>query len=340
MSYKPLYNTIYALSKDNNFSKHEQLVLGVLQAIDENKLKKGDKLPSINEAVAELGFARKTIVKAYEDLKDRGLVESKKLKGYYIASEETQQQLKVALILYAFHTFQEDFYNSFRSTLGPNVQLDVFFHHNNETLFDTILSNIDKKYGMYVIAPTQSTRVAEKLKQIPPEKLLIIDRYINLGPAYSYVTQEFEETTFNMLLKLQDQIKQYKKAVLFFRNDSDYPEGIKCGFSKFVKSQNIPAEIFPSYVEGSIQKDHFYIFISDNNLYQMIKDCLTNGYQIGKDIGIISHNDNIVKEILAGGITTISVDFKKMGVLAGKFVQEKKTLQMTLDSTLLNRNSL
>lgn len=340
MSYKALYKIIYSLGEDNSHSKHEQLVFGIIQAIGESKLKKGDKLPSINEAVAELGFARKTIVKAYEDLKDRGLVESKKLKGYYICSEDTHQQLKVALILYAFHTFQEDFYNSFRSSLGPNVQLDVFFHHNNESLFDTILSNIDKKYGMYVIAPIQSKEIAKRLKGFPPEKLLIIDRYVSMGPAYSFVTQEFEETTFHMLSQLKSRIRRYKACVLFFKPDSDYPEGVETGFLKFTQKEKLPAKVIASYQQGSLEKGNLYIFIGDNNLFQLIKDCMTQGLKIGEDVGIISHNDNIVKEIISGGITTISIDFRKMGALAADFVKHKNPIQLVLPATLLNRNSL
>ncbi|MEL7340305.1 MAG: winged helix-turn-helix domain-containing protein, partial [Bacteroidota bacterium] len=84
MSTPSLYDEIYELQAINSLSKHEQLVQGVINAIDHSILHRNDKLPSINQMVAELGYARKTIVKAYEELKDRGIVESKKLKGYYV----------------------------------------------------------------------------------------------------------------------------------------------------------------------------------------------------------------------------------------------------------------
>ena len=93
-----LYDKIKSLGNINTYSKHEQLVNGIIQAIDENIVKKGDKLPSINQMVSQLGFARQTIVKAYEELKDRGLVESKKLKGYFVVSNETKVVLKVCLL--------------------------------------------------------------------------------------------------------------------------------------------------------------------------------------------------------------------------------------------------
>jgi len=113
-----LIDKIKNLSTINTLSKHEQLVHGIIEAIDSGILVTGDQLPSINQMVSELGFARKTIVKAYEELKHRGLVESKKLKGYFIISQETKVTLKVALLLFSFQRFQEEFYNTFRSFLS------------------------------------------------------------------------------------------------------------------------------------------------------------------------------------------------------------------------------
>jgi len=159
----PLLEKIFNLQNIHSISKHEQIVLGIIEAIDADILKIGDKLPSINEMVAEVGYARKTFVKAYTELKDRGLVESKNLKGYYIISKETKVTLKVALVLFAYHSFQEDFYNTFRKELGKKYHIDIFFHHNNLTLFKTIMGNISRKYGMYVIAPIQENiRISHK----------------------------------------------------------------------------------------------------------------------------------------------------------------------------------
>ncbi len=340
MSYSSLYQHIYDLQDIRSYSKHEVLVSGIINAINEKKLGRGDKLPSINEMVSELGYARKTIVKAYDALKDRGIIESKKLKGYYIASEETSQVLKVALILYAFHTFQEDFYNHFRKNLGERVQLDVFFHHNNETLLETILLDIDKKYGMYVIAPIPSASVAERLKNFPPEKLLLVDRYLDLGPGYSFITQEFTQTTYQKLTELLPDIQKYEQVTLFFRGDADYPEGIQEGFLRFVQNHQLNFDIQPRYEKGSLEKGRVYIFISDSNLFLLLKDAAEQGISVGQDIGIISHNDQVVKELLAGGITTISTDFQQMGELAAQAINARRAIQHQLSTKLMRRKSL
>ncbi len=335
-----LLEKIYALQDIHTISKHEQIVLGIIDAIDSGIIKVGDKLPSINEMVTEVGYARKTFVKAYTELKERGLVESKNLKGYYIISKETKVTLKVALILFAFHSFQEDFYNTFRKELGKKYHIDIFFHHNNITLFKTIMDNISRKYGMYVIAPIQEKEIIPLMKNIPSDRLLLVDRYLKMPKDYSYIAQEFEKITYDKLVELVTQIKKYDKFVLFFKANTDLPPDILHAFNRFVKDYNIKHEIIENYESNMLKKGTVYFSISDNYLWQVLKDARKMEYRIGSDIGIIAHDDNIVKEIAFGGITTISTDFEMMAKKAAVFVKERATIHEIIPTYLRERNSL
>ncbi|WP_299260365.1 GntR family transcriptional regulator [uncultured Aquimarina sp.] len=335
-----LLQKIYDLQDINTLSKHEQIVNGIINAIDSGVLKVGDKLPSINEMVASVGYARKTFVKAYTELKERGLVESKNLKGYYIISEETNVKLKVALILFAFHSFQEDFYNTFRKELGEKYHIDIFFHHNNLTLLKTIIDNISRKYGMYVIAPIQEKEVSSMMKQIPSDRLLIVDRYLKMSKDYSYISQEFEEVTYQKLVELTTYIKKYNRFVLFFKKNSDFPPEILNAFNRYISDYDINGEVVDSYEPNTLTKSTAYFSISDTQLWKVLKDARKMEYRIGSDIGILAHDDNIVKEIAFGGITTISTDFTQMAKKAAHFVKEGKPIQEIVPTYLRQRNSL
>lgn len=335
-----LVDKIKSLSSINSLSKHEQLVHGIIEAIDLGILVVDDQLPSINQMVSELGFARKTIVKAYEELKHRGLVESKKLKGYFIISQETKVTLKIALLLFSFQRFQEEFYNSFRKELGKRFQIDVFFHHNNRTIFETIFNNIRGKYGMYVVAPIPDPSIRPLLTSIDPQKLLIIDRFLEMPDEYSYISQEFEEATYTKLVELLPSIRKYKKFVFFFANDKDYPPGILSAFQRFVSDNDIVSKVEKDYKPGSVKRGNLYFFISDTNLWEMLRDCRNNEYAIGEEVGILSHNDHVVKEIVFGGITTISSDFKEMARKAADHIKNQDMTKEIMPLNLIKRNSL
>lgn len=335
-----VFKSIRELGQFSTLSKHEQLVDGVINAINEGALKKGDQLPSINQMANEIGFARKTIVKAYEDLKSRGIVESKNFVGYFIASVDTDQKLKVALLLYAFHTFQEAFYNTFRSQMEGNVQIDIFFHHNNQEIFNTIIGNIANKYGRYVIAPIHSETSKQTLQQIPQDKLIVVDRYLRLSDKASYVVQEFENSTFDILEELKDSITPYNKFVIFFKENSDYPIEIKKAYDRFVEKHGILPEVQGLYEPGSVEKGCAYLVINDAELWDLLKDCKEKGLLPGRDIGILSHNESSVKDLIQGGITTFSTNFNEMAYEAAKCLNDKIASVKVIPTVLYRRTSL
>lgn len=336
-----LASYIHRLRSVNTLSKHEQIINGVIEAIEQEFFKVGDQLPSINVMVEEVGYARKTIVNAYEELKDRGLVESKKNKGYFIISKETHQRKKVALLMYAFERFQEAFYNTLRTELGESVQIDVFFHHSNLQVFESILTNIYGKYGIYVIAPIENPKVAEQLKRIPPEKLVIVDRNLPIGNEYNYVTQEFEHSTKQLMVELMPRIQAFNKVILFFRSDRDYPDGVLEAFHQLVGEHQLNAEVQSQYEPGSVQTGSLYVFVSDSDMWNILLDCRNQSLKIGKEVGLLSFNDHIMKDLIFDGITTISTSFMDMAKeTAARIGDMSNPKSVIIPTRLVKRNSL
>lgn len=335
-----IIHNIKELEEINSLSKHEQLVEGIINTINTKAAVRGDRLPSVNVMVKELGFARKTIVKAYTELKDRGIVESKNRMGYFISNEDTHQEVKVALLLYAFHPFQEIFYNTFRETLGEKIQVDVFFHHSNMNVFETILGNIKGHYGMYVIAPIPHPRTSELLNVFPTDKLLLVDRYEAINDEIPHVTQEFETTTYEALTELADHIRNYDEMVLFYKPNADYPIEVLRAYERFTADFNIRSMVESYYRPGTIKRRRVYFTIGDSDLWGVLKDCKLKNWKLKEDIGVFSNNDSTVKELVFGGITTLSTDFELMARTAAEFVLNRVPVQQIIPTRLINRDSL
>lgn len=331
---------IRALKNEKGYPKYLKIVDGISAAIADNEFEKGDLLPSVNGLSSELGVARETVVTAYKNLKDRGIIASRHGVGFYVDNVNTQQKLKVALVLYAFHSFQEIFYNTFREALGEDVKIEVFFHHNNKKQYEQIITSIIGKYGMYVVAPMHHKITQHVLPNISSNKLLIIDRFEDLGKQYAYIAQEFYKSTLHVLEQLVSKLKTYKKIILFYRKDSDYPKGIKKAFHHFIKTNNLNGEIEKKYQSHLLQKNTAYITIGNVDLWKLLKDAQNQNLEVGKDIGILSANDNPVKEIISGGITTFFADFDYMAKKAADFVLNKKPIKEILKVKLHRRKSL
>ncbi len=321
-------------------TKKEKIVSAVSYCIQESDLRLGDILPSVNELSAQVGFSRETVVLAYKDLKERGIIDSKHGLGYFVANKELEIEQTVALVLYGFQTFQQDFYNSFRKTLGKKFKIDVFFHHNNSKIFESILSDINGNYGNYVVAPIQDNRFSKILDSFPTSKLILIDRYLHVSDTVSKITQEFEQSLLLVLHGLKTEIAKYKRLILFYKSSSDYPKEIYSATQQFCREQKIDLIIKEEYELNELELGSLYFTVGDSDLWKILKDVKENNFHLGKDVGILSHNDSPVKEIIFDGITTFSTDFVEMGIKAANSILNQQYSNTIIPGKLIKRNSM
>ena len=72
----------------------------------------------------------------------------------------------------------------------------------------------------------------------------------------------------------------------------------------------------------------------------MVKIAKSYKYKLGKKFGIVSFNDTMLKEVVAGGITTVSTNFEEMGKTLAQMVIDRKGSKVRNPSKLIVRNSL
>jgi DNA-binding transcriptional regulator YhcF (GntR family) len=320
------------------YSKHDRLVQGVIQSINEGILKPEDTLPSVNQMIRELKLSRETIMKGYRELVDRGIIESKNRLGYYVANGSTKQLLKVALLIYNLDSFEEQFYRNFRQTLGESISLQVFFHHGNIDIFETILQRIRGHFGMYVIAPIPHPKSKELLESIPAGKLLMVDRFEPIDGQVNHITQEFEQSSYQAFVALADEIKKYDEFIFYHSPDSLDPKEIVKSFRKFLKTYKVTGRVVREFVPGTVEKGKVYFTLDNFVMWEILRECRSKKFKMGKDVGLLSHNDEPAKEFV--GITTYSADFALMGTMAAETILKKEKVQITLPTTLARRSTL
>ncbi|WP_183558582.1 GntR family transcriptional regulator [Mucilaginibacter sp. SP1R1] len=329
---------IKKLSEIPSYSKHDRFVQGMINAITEKLVVQGEMLPSVNKLIKALGFSRETIMKGYKDLISRGIVESKNRLGFFVGNGNTEQTLKVALLMYNLDTFEEQFYRNFRQELGPNIHLSTYFHHGDIEIFETILTQIKAKYGMYVVAPIPHSKTKELLDVIPRNKLLMFDRFEPLDGDFNHITQEFGQSSYDVFSKLAPRISQFDEIIFFHSPSSLDPQEIVSSFKKFLKDFKIKGRIVKEYMPGSVEKGKVYFTLDNFALWQIMRDCNSQKLIPGKDLGVLSSNDEPAKEVI--GVTTFSADFSSMGKLAGQAVLNKEKISLTVPTILFERHTL
>ena len=322
---------------------YKQIIQNVLDGIEQKKIVVGTKMPSIHKVREEFGLAPGTIIRSYEELRGMGILSSHQGKGYYISSINLKQNTRVFLLFDRMNSYKEVLYDSILQNLKPEIELDVFFHHYDIKRFEKLIRENLSRYNLFAILPHFNEDVSKILSKIPEHKLIVIDKSVpDLKGKYAAVYQEFEEDVYNGLKDQIKKISQYKQIV-FSSSESPFqfvPEGCIKGFKRFCNEINIPYEIVRKLDLFKLQPGTIYLVYSDMELISLLKEIDSRKWSPGKEIGIISYDETPMKEILQGGISVLSTDFKQMGRQTAAFINGGSFKQEANPSRLILRNSI
>jgi DNA-binding transcriptional regulator YhcF (GntR family) len=319
--------------------KYRQIINSIYSAISNGDLHLGDKIPSLNQICSEFELSRDTVMVAFNELKTKGVINSIPGKGYYINSVEINIDQKIFVLFDELNAFKEDLYTSVLNSLDARVTVDIYFHHFNIQVFKSLISESQGKYTSYVIMPATFTNTAEIIAKLPKEKVYILDRLKEDLVDYPVVYQDFEQDVYDALTDGLDLLRKYKKLIMIFPGGKE-PEGRMMGFQRFCEENGFASEIIRNLENKTAKKGEAYFVPSDRNLVRLVKIAAEKDLKLGQDLGIVSFNDTMLKEVVSGGITTISTDFKQMGQTLAQMILDRSCGKIRNHSALIRRNSL
>ena len=317
-------------------SKVTQLADLISQAISMREFLEGDSLPSINELSRRYGVSRDTVFKAFSDLRERGIIDSTPRKGYFVTGQVTN----VLLLLDQYTPFKETLYNSFAKHLPVNYKVDLLFHQYNERLFSTIVRESVGKYNKYVVMNFDNERFSASLNKISPARLLLLDFGKFEKERYSYVCQDFDESFYGALQRLDDRFSSYRKFVFLFPSSLKHPQSSKDYFFRFCQDYNLSGSVEEDVENLKVEKDTAYLAIKQQDVVKVVKQGRLAGLKCGKDFGLLAYNDIPSYEVIDEGITALTIDWQQMGNEVARFVLDNAVVQKYLPTEVRLRNSL
>ncbi|NJK94932.1 MAG: substrate-binding domain-containing protein [Bacteroidales bacterium] len=221
--------------------------------------------------------------------------------------------------------YKETLYEALKETLKGKGNEQIFFHYNNPQVFRTLIEKAVGEYSAYVIMPVADKNALEVMDLLPRNKVFILDHGRNLVKNdYPYVCQDFERDIYRILRQNETLVRKYKRFILVTRSTKLHFKEIIIGFRDFCKQFPIDYKVINQIDDMEMQTGDAYVVIDDRDLVAIVRQAQTKNLELGKTLGIISYNEIPLKEIIAGGITTISTDFAIMGqtmasmILTGK----------------------
>ncbi len=343
MSKSILFSKLIGIDSSFQTPKYRQIISAVINAIEKEGIKKGDRLPSINELSEWFYLSRDTVEKAYKELKKQGILIAIPGKGFYVDRIDVKVKYKVFLLFNKLSAHKKAIYDSFVSVLGEQASVDFYIYNNDYRSFKSLVLNSLDKYSHYIIMPHFKIKNVEAhltLNQVPSHKLILMDTIIaGLTGNFSAVYQNYEQDIYSVLISAFKEIAMYARLVLVFPQSGYHPKTICKGFLRATGELDKQKLIIDSLVGFEIKKNDLLILVEENDLIDAIKKVRKQGWQIGKDIGLISYNETPVKEVLADGISVISTDFAAMGKKAAELILTNQPAKIENTFQLIRRKS-
>jgi len=336
---------VFDIDETRKTPKYLQVIDCIVSAIKQGKMRKGDKILSINECSNEYFLSRDTVQKAYDILEQRGIIAAIKGKGFYISRSDIAIKYRILLLFNKISNYKKQIYNSFIETMGNNAVVDLKIHHCNAKVLESLILDNLYDYDYFVIMPHFYEDIADAyscILKIPKEKLVILDKDLTyVDKKYAAVYQDFKNDIVEALENGLESLKKYSQLILVFPKMVSYPVEIITGFRNFCLQQDFEKRIINEIKPDTyIKPGEAYIVIEETDLVQLIKNCNLKKLKVGKDVGIISYNETPLKEILMEGISVLSTDHAKMGETAARLILENKQEKIKNPFTLILRKSL
>jgi DNA-binding transcriptional regulator YhcF (GntR family) len=335
--------TLFIVNPHSVTPKHRQIIEGVKNAIIDGRLRRNDIIPTISEVCETYGISRLTVLRAYEELQRAGIIRAEKRKGYYVTSEDVRRTNNIFLLFDEFNMYKRVLYNAFWERIGPLGTIDLFFHHYSTKQFDSLILNNIGTYTFYAIMPWPEKNILPALSKLDRKLTLLLDRGDALpkSPEFNSIIQDHKDDMAGCLEKALPSIKRYHKFILVHPSYSYHPVTTIDGFISFCTRHGITHDIYRTFDHSKILPDTAYFCVDDNELVTIVEHCRDSGYELGRDIGLMSYNETPMKKIIANGITVISTDFAMMGVRAADHILNPVThARETIPTLLIMRKSL
>ena len=324
--------------------KYRQLANAIIEGIQQGKIKKGELLPSINEVSFEHYMARITVEKGYNYLKQQGIIDSVRGKGFYIKVDEVPRNLRIFLLFNKLSVHKKIIYDAFVKAIGDQGSIDFYIYNNDFNLFKKIVDSRDRDYTHMVLIPhfVEGEEMAvDLINSLPKEKLILLDKLLpGIQGKFGAVYEDFEHDIYQSLEQAKESLTAYQQIRLVFPTLSYYPKEIVQGFINFCRDYAFEYEVVESLSDVLLSSGQVYITVMEDDLLILLERIRNESLQLGKEIGIISYNETPIKRLLFDGISTISTDFETLGRKAAELVLSNERAKWQNPFVFISRASL
>ncbi|WP_270332687.1 PLP-dependent aminotransferase family protein [Streptococcus infantarius] len=331
-------------------SKYQEILTTIIDQIENGKLHKGERIPSIRRLSQKFHCSKDTVQRALLELKFKNYIYAVKKSGYYVLEGKSQKETPLNLSLSDYNNMAyEDFTTCLTETLvnRENYLFNYYYHQEGlQELIDSLQEYLEKsaiyakKEDILVTSGTQQALYILSQLPFPNHKKTILleqptyhrmnDLVTSLKLPYQTIERDFEGID---LARLEELFKT--GDIKFFYTISRFSNPL--GLSYLTSEKQRIVELAERYDVYIIEDDYMGDFAKSTDLPLHYYD--TSGHVIYlKSFSMtIFPALRLGTIILPPALTKAFLDHKKMIDYDTNLIMQK-ALSLYLDSGLFEKN--
>lgn len=328
---------------DSRLPKYRQVILAISRDIRRAVLTPGDKIPSINEASSECYLSRDTVEKAYKELSRRGIIRSIPGKGFFVSETVFDNPLKILLVFDKLDESRWKLFNELNECLG-NAELTMMSYEHNYRMLNLSLEEHKDDFDFFIVIPhffAYQEDLTRAFSAIAPERLIVLTHAVaGLDDQTSQFTFDRKVEWQKALSSISDKASAFSRFLLFFPDDFRFPQEIYEAVEAFCTSVNMPFKSLSEFDAKKIKSGDLILCLEDETLSDVVAFAAKHQWEPGKDLGIISFEDDPMKDLMGGGITTVGYNYREIAELTSDRIQTGNPLSYRFPLQWTHRKSL
>jgi DNA-binding transcriptional regulator YhcF (GntR family) len=336
-------NSELLIEASSSITKIDQIIYNIRREIEVGTLKSNERLPSIRDFSQKHRVARITVEKAYKQLQLQGYIFSVSGKGNFVSSP-TLTSKGILLIVDKLDSYSREIYSAFSKKLNVHVKIDLQIHHGDSYLLNQIALSSQGKYHFYVLIPPSPEAMNEDqfasiISPFPLNKLVIIKRRLSSENFKCInIYQDFSEDIFEALCSSSELFRRYQGITILAPDGVSHFIEISKGVKKFCIKHSKNLSIKSSLLNEDLRIGEVYMVLTDSDLADLAKRLRRSDLKAGKDVGLLSFQNNMLEELL--DVTVITSDFEGMSETAARLIFESRSSLVRNSYKLIQRKSL
>lgn len=329
-----------------NIPLYKQLITQIVNSITDGTYKPGYMLPSMNVLADQLNISRETVKKAYGILTEQGYITPQHGKGFYVAGNREDGKLHILVLFDQLSIYKQILYNAISQEFGDKAELTLLCFNQDINLFSYYLDSHLDHFDYYIVTPhfpldADSQYMARKqVARIPNRKLFMVDNWLkDHRGRYGVIYQDFEEDVYNGLKQGLGRIRQCSRLTVITSQTSLYGSTIRRGIDRFVTEYNVPVR-YLTEAPTTMWRNEVFLMLNaqlDWGLTDLSRKIEKSGMTLGRNVFILSYNEFGLNELILGGLSTLSTDYKYMGRETAQMILNKQTGSVHCPFTLTRR---